>query len=199
MAMRDFARLNVYIADSNVLKTEEQVDYATSQLLADIGGQLGLWVGVSVITLAEVVEFVVDLLRYLSSIHGPYSSGRQFSAERRHSETIPVSTNVSNRTTSRSGQRGCGGKGCHCSDGTDNDAAVQDCCRNGKDQGEGFRSDEGPEELGWSDVGRGYGMRSTPCVLATEVEGRANNGSSVFGLNRVRPKRKQRKKRSEHC
>ena len=53
-ALRDFARLNVYIADSNVLQTEEQKDYTTTQLLADIGGQLGLWVGVSVITLAEV-------------------------------------------------------------------------------------------------------------------------------------------------
>ena len=40
-AMRDFARLNVYIADSNVLKTEESEDYSQSQLLSDIGGQLG--------------------------------------------------------------------------------------------------------------------------------------------------------------
>jgi len=53
VAMRDFARLNVYVADGNVLQTEEQEDYVTTQLLADIGGQLGLWVGVSVITLAS--------------------------------------------------------------------------------------------------------------------------------------------------
>jgi len=36
VAMRDFARLNVYVADGNVLQTEEQEDYVTTQLLADI-------------------------------------------------------------------------------------------------------------------------------------------------------------------
>ncbi len=40
-AMRDFARLNVYIADRNVLMTQESEDYSQSQLLSDIGGQLG--------------------------------------------------------------------------------------------------------------------------------------------------------------
>ena len=40
-AMRDFVRLNVYIADSHVLKTEESEDYSQSQLLSNIGGQLG--------------------------------------------------------------------------------------------------------------------------------------------------------------
>ncbi len=40
-SMKDFARLNVYVADSNVLRTEESEDYSQSQLLSDIGGQLG--------------------------------------------------------------------------------------------------------------------------------------------------------------
>ena len=80
-AMRDFARLNVYIADSNVLKTEESEDYVQSQLLSDIGGQLGLWVGISVITLAEVLELVIDLVKFVSSRHGPYSQGKTFSRD----------------------------------------------------------------------------------------------------------------------
>lgn len=88
--MRDFARLNVYIADSNVLKTEEQSEYTSTQLLADIGGQLGLWVGVSVITLAEVVELLVDVLFYLSRIYGPYSRGRELS--RKRSDSAKTST-----------------------------------------------------------------------------------------------------------
>ncbi len=35
--MKDFARLNVYIADSNVVKTQETEDYPTNQLVSDIG------------------------------------------------------------------------------------------------------------------------------------------------------------------
>ena len=55
--MKDFARLNVYIADSNVIITQEMEDYTSTQLVSDIGGQLGLWVGISIITLAEVSNF----------------------------------------------------------------------------------------------------------------------------------------------
>ncbi|ELT93367.1 hypothetical protein CAPTEDRAFT_212912 [Capitella teleta] len=80
-AMQDFARLNVYIADSNVLKTEESEDYVQSQLLSDLGGQLGLWVGISVITIVEILELVVDLFRFLSTRHGPYSRGSTFSRD----------------------------------------------------------------------------------------------------------------------
>ncbi|KAK2154562.1 hypothetical protein LSH36_265g03022 [Paralvinella palmiformis] len=62
--MRDFARLNVYIADSNVIKTQETPEYGSNQLVSDIGGQLGLWVGISVITLTEVLELMGELFRY---------------------------------------------------------------------------------------------------------------------------------------
>ena len=82
IAMRDFARLNVYVADGNVLQTEEQEDYVTTQLLADVGGQLGLWVGVSVITLAELVELLLDFVHYVGRKHGPYARGREFSRTR---------------------------------------------------------------------------------------------------------------------
>ena len=68
-SMQDFARLNVYIADSNVIKTIENEDYQTSQLLSDIGGQLGLWIGVSVISLSELFELAMDLLAYTTRRH----------------------------------------------------------------------------------------------------------------------------------
>ena len=65
--MKNFARLNVYIADSNVVKTQESEDYTRNQLVSDIGGQLGLWVGISLITLTEVLELAIQVFRYMTS------------------------------------------------------------------------------------------------------------------------------------
>ena len=59
--MSDFARINVFVVDSKVQKTEESPLYTVTQLFSDIGGQLGIWIGVSVITLTEVVELVIGL------------------------------------------------------------------------------------------------------------------------------------------
>ena len=64
--MKDFARLNVYIADSNVIITQEMEDYTSTQLVSDIGGQLGLWVGISIITLAEVSNFYITFCAAMS-------------------------------------------------------------------------------------------------------------------------------------
>ena len=35
------------------------------------GGQLGLWVGISIITLMEVVELMVEFSKYITSIYTP--------------------------------------------------------------------------------------------------------------------------------
>ena len=64
-AMENFARINVYIADNNIIKIVESPDYPVSQFLSDIGGQLGLWTGVSVITLVEVMELFVAIAEKL--------------------------------------------------------------------------------------------------------------------------------------
>lgn len=57
----------MYIADSNILKTTEKEDYEQTRLLSDIGGQLGLWIGISVITLFEVLMLGVNIFRYCTS------------------------------------------------------------------------------------------------------------------------------------
>ena len=41
----------------------EVPDYTIYQLLSDIGGQLGLWIGMSVITLMEVFELIVNAIK----------------------------------------------------------------------------------------------------------------------------------------
>ena len=38
--------------------------FQIENLLADIGGQLGLWIGVSVMTGVELLEFVISLFSY---------------------------------------------------------------------------------------------------------------------------------------
>lgn len=99
-AMRDFARLNVYIADSNVLRTEESEDYSQSQLLSDIGGQLGLWVGISVITLAEVLELMMDTTKYIMKNYGPKSRGKKFSRDPEIGGNNPVIRGASSKSRS---------------------------------------------------------------------------------------------------
>ena len=73
-SMNDFARLNAYIADSNVIITQEREDYTSTQLVSDIGGQLGLWVGISIITLAEVLELMCDMCRFFLKAQRPTPS-----------------------------------------------------------------------------------------------------------------------------
>ena len=65
--MGQMARLNVYIADNNIIKTTESADYDATRLVSDIGGQLGLWIGISVMTLFEVIQLFADVLRYLTA------------------------------------------------------------------------------------------------------------------------------------
>jgi len=45
-----------------VLVTIESPEYETAALISDIGGQLGLWIGASLITAAEILEFVWHVL-----------------------------------------------------------------------------------------------------------------------------------------
>ena len=61
------SRLNVHISDSNIIKTTESPDYEAIRLVSDIGGQLGLWIGISVMTIFEVLQLVADIFRFLTA------------------------------------------------------------------------------------------------------------------------------------
>ena len=64
------SRITVYIADNNVLKTSESPDYEAIRLISDIGGQLGLWIGISVMTLFEVLQLAADVCRFITAGSG---------------------------------------------------------------------------------------------------------------------------------
>ena len=55
----NFVRVNVYLSDMEVEVQEQQPSYRLSNLFSDIGGTLGLWVGLSLLTVVELVQLVV--------------------------------------------------------------------------------------------------------------------------------------------
>ena len=57
--LSDFVRVNVFVLDNQILRTEESPLYTPTQLISEIGGQFGIWIGVSVITLSELCELLV--------------------------------------------------------------------------------------------------------------------------------------------
>ena len=57
----NFARLNVYLRDLESFYREQQVSYPLSNLFSDIGGTLGLWMGLSLLTLIELFQLMIRL------------------------------------------------------------------------------------------------------------------------------------------
>ena len=62
-ALEDVTKFEIRIIDKKIQRTIESPLYTPTQLISEIGGQLGVWIGVSVITLVEVIELLVDLCR----------------------------------------------------------------------------------------------------------------------------------------
>ena len=57
-----FARVNIYFKDVTVTRKIQTPSYGLMDLLADIGGVLGLWVGVSIITIFEFLALLSELV-----------------------------------------------------------------------------------------------------------------------------------------
>ncbi|XP_021347848.1 degenerin unc-8-like [Mizuhopecten yessoensis] len=54
--------VHVYYSSLTVQSFNEEVAYTEENFVSDIGGQLGLWIGMSVLTLAEIVELGILIL-----------------------------------------------------------------------------------------------------------------------------------------
>ncbi|KAK3584640.1 hypothetical protein CHS0354_003926 [Potamilus streckersoni] len=61
------AKLEVYFVDMSYETIEQQKSYQSESLISDIGGQLGLWLGLSVITLGELVEFMASVSHLITA------------------------------------------------------------------------------------------------------------------------------------
>ncbi|XP_071177494.1 acid-sensing ion channel 2-like [Mytilus edulis] len=57
--------VNIYFSSLQEEVTEEELAYTIENFWSDIGGSLGLWVGMSVISLGEVLELGILILRFI--------------------------------------------------------------------------------------------------------------------------------------
>ncbi|XP_077988550.1 epithelial sodium channel subunit alpha-like [Glandiceps talaboti] len=55
-------KLDVYFEMLNYEYIEEYPSYLIEDLLSDMGGQLGLWIGVSIITVFEMIQFLLSVI-----------------------------------------------------------------------------------------------------------------------------------------
>ncbi|XP_077994329.1 uncharacterized protein LOC144448053 [Glandiceps talaboti] len=64
-AQRNLVRLEIYFEDLNYEYIQEKPSYHLENLIGDIGGSLGLYIGLSLITMVEFFEFLWDIARFL--------------------------------------------------------------------------------------------------------------------------------------
>lgn len=63
--LNNFVKLNIFFETLNYEEIEEKPLTDSFQFLASIGGALGLWVGLSVLSFCEVVQLVVKILDFM--------------------------------------------------------------------------------------------------------------------------------------
>nr|KAG5714061.1 hypothetical protein BaRGS_020389 [Batillaria attramentaria] len=62
--IQNFVKLNIFYEDLNYENITEKPDYEDAQFISDVGGTLGLWIGLSVLSIFEVFQLVLELLRH---------------------------------------------------------------------------------------------------------------------------------------
>lgn len=60
----NFLKLNIYFEDLNFEEITEKEQIEIQQLLSDVGGAIGLWIGLSILSLCEVLQLIVELFYY---------------------------------------------------------------------------------------------------------------------------------------
>lgn len=61
----NFLQARIFFEQLNFERVVESVSYKKVNLVADIGGQLGLWIGISVLTCCEFLELILLIIRSL--------------------------------------------------------------------------------------------------------------------------------------
>ncbi|XP_055886446.1 degenerin mec-10-like isoform X1 [Biomphalaria glabrata] len=58
----NFLKLNIFFQDLNFEERSDQANYEFTTLLSDIGGSIGLWIGLSILSLFEIVDLLLRLV-----------------------------------------------------------------------------------------------------------------------------------------
>eukprot|EP00057_Strongylocentrotus_purpuratus_P010543 XP_011665017.1 PREDICTED: acid-sensing ion channel 4-like [Strongylocentrotus purpuratus] len=67
---RNMAKVEIFYDEFNYEHIRQEPAYMIADLLSDIGGQLGLWVGLSIITIFEFLEGAWLILAFFCSRFG---------------------------------------------------------------------------------------------------------------------------------
>jgi hypothetical protein len=65
---RNFAKLNVYFEALNYETVEQKKAYEVPGLLGDIGGQMGLFIGASILTILELFDYVYEVIKVIVNL-----------------------------------------------------------------------------------------------------------------------------------
>lgn len=73
--LRNVVRLNFMFEELNKQEIKEEPKWAVFDLLAAIGGSMGLYIGVSLITICEVIDYTIDMVMHMC-LWGKYKPQR---------------------------------------------------------------------------------------------------------------------------
>ncbi|XP_078318173.1 acid-sensing ion channel 1C-like isoform X2 [Crassostrea virginica] len=60
----NFVKVTIYYEDLNYEEFVEEPEIATAQFASDVGGAIGLWIGLSILAIFEVIQFFLELCAY---------------------------------------------------------------------------------------------------------------------------------------
>ena len=60
---QNFLKVNIYYDDLGYEVIQEKKEWTHQKLISDIGGQMGIWIGASIFSLAEIIVFILDLFQ----------------------------------------------------------------------------------------------------------------------------------------
>ncbi|CAL1527011.1 unnamed protein product [Lymnaea stagnalis] len=89
---QNLLRLNIYLEDLSVVEYRQLPAYGLADLFADIGGTLGLWMGISVLTIMELVELIIRLIGLMFNVEkeGPQRQRHESSQHRKIAGHYPA-------------------------------------------------------------------------------------------------------------